>query len=304
MIITWRRATASDMGPGLSIEERVPRAAQIGGEAALKVWRNLADNQFFVSAVYEANPPIKGRRLIGFAAAVFVSSQLAEREMGNLQTGAASRIIAGIEHGDPVLANRFDVAQANAGPGLDVFVLECMWHDEILNAAERQELLTRIPASFAEVLTGYRIRRIVWESMTTAEKEFAQRSIVYRTVAEFPELRRAIHVMDSDSVKEVPGSLGNVIFSYREPKLRLRESDQEMLAAAVNGSTDTDLARELGVTVSAVKARWRSTFTSIARSVPLLVDDLDDGRGRGLQKRHLVLAYVRDHPEELRPFAW
>jgi hypothetical protein len=38
--------------------------------------------------------------------------------------------------------------------------------------------------------------------------------------------------------------------------------------------------------------------------MPDLVRDAVDHEGRGAQKRHRVLAYVRSHPEELRPFDW
>ena len=98
--------------------------------------------------------------------------------------------------------------------------------------------------------------------------------------------------------------LGNVLFNFREPVIRLRQSDQQMLLAALRGATDAELATELGVTVSAVKARWRSTFASVAAAMPGLVRDESDNECRGSQKRHRVLAYVRTHPEELRPFDW
>ena len=104
----------------------------------------------------------------------------------------------------------------------------------------------------------------------------------------------------------MPASLGigNVIFTFRNPELRLRDSDQRLLLAALKGATDQELTTELGVTLSAVKARWRSTFARIARTMPGLLDDVSDGDARGMQKRHRVLAYVRRHPEELRPYHW
>jgi len=61
---------------------------------------------------------------------------------------------------------------------------------------------------------------------------------------------------------------------------------------------------QLGVTLSAVKARWRSVIAVIEETMPELVRDAENREGRGMQKRHRVLAYVRTHPEELRPFDW
>jgi len=86
--------------------------------------------------------------------------------------------------------------------------------------------------------------------------------------------------------------------------LRLRDSDQQLLLAALRGATDTELVTELGVKLSAVKARWRSTFARIAEAMPDMVSDVNDHEGRGPQKRHKVLSYLRSHPEELRPYDW
>ena len=38
--------------------------------------------------------------------------------------------------------------------------------------------------------------------------------------------------------------------------------------------------------------------------MPDLVRDIESREGRGAQKRHRVLDYMRTHPEELRPFDW
>ena len=84
--------------------------------------------------------------------------------------------------------------------------------------------------------------------------------------------------------------------------LRLRQSDQQLLLAAQDGATDWELTAKLGLTLAGVKARWRSTFARIALVRSDLVSDEDTGKNRGLQKRHGVLAYVREHPEELTPY--
>jgi hypothetical protein len=56
-----------------------------------------------------------------------------------------------------------------------------------------------------------------------------------------------------------------------------------LLAAALDGKTDAEL--------SAFKPEI------------LCLAEVDDTR-RGPQKRHRIVAYIRSHPEELRPFAW
>ena len=87
--------------------------------------------------------------------------------------------------------------------------------------------------------------------------------------------------------------------------LRLRPAEQELLAAALSGQTDAELSADLELTVEATKKRWLSIFERIDQfKREILTQTAVDSDGRGPQKRHRVVAYIRNHPEELRPFSW
>lgn len=312
MPIAWRRATLNDAEPCLAIQPALRGDALVGAGAALDAWKQAFRDPFFHSAVLEANPAIRGHGLIGFGASVFVTRAFANAELGDPRPDINSRVIASLHSGQSVLATRADVARANAGEGVDVLVMGGVWRDAILSAEERGEVQTFLASSFTEVHAGYRIRRIIHETVDEPAREFAERSVVYRAIAQFSDVGRVIHLMTAESVRMVPASLGNVIFSFREPDLRLRESDQELLCSALRGATDQQAADGLGITISAVKARWRSTFARIAETMPGLLSDAGDdlggntgsSGGRGTQKRHRILAWVRSHPAELRPYDW
>ena len=102
----------------------------------------------------------------------------------------------------------------------------------------------------------------------------------------------------------LPAEVKSPGMSTQDKPVLDRETFQQLLAAALNGATDEELGAELGLTVFAVKARWRSAFSRIAGIRPGLVEDVNGLGGRGGQKRHRVVAYLREHPEELRPYAW
>lgn len=303
MPITWRPATRIDLEPSLLIQPKSRGDALVDTNVAVDNWRSLLRYPFACATVLEASPAIGGHHLIGFGASVVVSPSFADAEIANPRPDINSRVIASIHSSRPVLATRSEVARANSGEGVDVVVLCGAWRDEILNPAERQDVQALLALSFTERHAGYRIRRIINESADELAREFIERSVVFEVVAEFPEHERVLYSMTRESAKALPGSLGNVLFTFREPVLRLRDSDQQMLLAALRGATDQELARELGVTFAAVKARWRSTFARIAEAMPDLVSGTVEEH-RGSQKRHRVVAYVRSHPEELRPYDW
>ncbi|HEX4008006.1 MAG TPA: hypothetical protein VHX60_17665 [Acidobacteriaceae bacterium] len=305
MAISRRPATWADIEPGLSMQEWNRGSALVGMEAARQCWQRLFRSPFFGSAVLEAHPPIEGNRLVGFGASVLVTSAFADAELAHPRPDINARIVAALHAGEPVVPTRDQVAEANAGAGIDVVVL-CgrTWRYELLSPEQSHEAQHLLASGFAEGHAGYRMHRVLCESAAPRTREYLQRSLVFRIVTEFPAQGRALHCMTQESAKTVAASLGTGLFNYREPRLRLRESDQELLHAALSGATDQELAAVLGLQQAAVKARWRSAIARIAETMPDLVGDEEDHEGRGAQKRHRVLAWLRTHPEELRPYAW
>jgi hypothetical protein len=95
------------------------------------------------------------------------------------------------------------------------------------------------------------------------------------------------------------------LFDYQPPVLGFNRSEQRVLAAALRGATDEQLSRTLGTSVPAIKKSWASIYHRVADHLPNLVPETlrsDEGRGpRGREKRRELLAYLRVHPEELRP---
>ena len=304
MPISWRPATWNDIEPGLSIQPKYRGDALVGVEAALEAWKHLIRDRFFGSGAFESSSLPRSDRMVGFGASVLVSSAFADAELANPRPDINTRVIASIQSGRSVLATPPEVARANSGDGVNVLILCGTWRHEILSPPDLQEIQNLSVSGFVEVHAGYRIRKILQEPAGEPEKAFVRRSMEFRLVADFPEAGRELFLMTRESGQDLPGSVGNVLFSYREPVLRLRDSDQQLLMAALRGATDLELASGLGFTLSAVKARWRSTIARVEETMPDLVRNEEHREGRGAQKRHRVLDYVRSHPEELRPFDW
>jgi hypothetical protein len=304
MPISWRPATWNDIEPGLQIQPKYRGDALVGAEAALGAWKHVIRDRFTNSCVLESSSLPRGHRMVGFGASVLLSSEFVDAELANPRPDINSRVMASIHSGRPVLATPREVARANSGDGVNILVLCGTWRQQILSPPDLQETQTLSVSSFVELHAGYRIRRIFQEPAAEPEKGFVRRSIEFRLVADFPEAGRELFVMTRESAQGMPGSVGNILFSVRKPALRLRDSDQQLLLAALRGATDQELASGLGFSLSAVKARWRSAIARVEETMPDLVCDAVYHEGRGAQKRHRVLDYVRSHPEELRPFDW
>jgi len=100
------------------------------------------------------------------------------------------------------------------------------------------------------------------------------------------------------------GSWAASLFSYSDPQIGFSRAEQRLLEAALCGLTDEELITELQISLSAVKKTWRSIYFRVEEAglpiLPALPGTREEGdRGKG--KRHRLLNYVREHPEELRP---
>ena len=100
------------------------------------------------------------------------------------------------------------------------------------------------------------------------------------------------------------GAWAGSLFVYQPPQCGFRPSEQRLLLAAVRGGTDQELADELGVSLSAVKKTWLLIYSRASKQLPSIfrngVAVPEDGE-RGREKKQHLIAYLRDHPEELRP---
>jgi DNA-binding CsgD family transcriptional regulator len=146
---------------------------------------------------------------------------------------------------------------------------------------------------------------VLKEAIGQPQIDLALATGTYRIVGEFPEAGSALAVVTRESAMAAPYSVAARLYRYQAPVLHLRPAEQSLLAAARSGQTDAELSAGLGLSVEAVKKRWMSVFDRVDRFKPDILSEAGiPGGGRGPQKRHRVVAYVRDHPEELRPFSW
>jgi hypothetical protein len=277
----------------------------IGATRAIAAWRALIGRRACLCCVIDARPPIAGHQIVGFGALVFVSPAFADREAANPRPGLNARVIASIDANRPVVLTDAEVRRANTTGGLHIVALYTTWRRGILNAAQAAEMSVHIAQAGLDALSGYRLVRVITELTDDMDLQYAESWRVFRIVR-FAEGSGSagLGVSDASLAMKVPGSVAAMLFTHREPELRLRDSAQQLLLAALQGMTDVDLARALRLKLPAVKKRWSALFEHVANTKPGIFSDslADSGTNiRGRQKRHHLLAYLRLHPEELRP---
>lgn len=301
----WRPISESDLSECLNIQPECLGDQIVGKTVALRLWKTLLDNPAFHANVIESERAIKGHKIVACGMGVFVTKAFADREIKHPKPGINSRILAGLASGPSVILSRNQIGAGNAGEGLDFVNMYGTWRDGILNAEQLAEVHGLLGSSFVEHFAGYRFNRVLKETIGSSQIALARATGTYRVVAEFKESVSALAVASRESVSSAPYSVAAALYRYQEPVLRLRPAEQRLLAAALAGKTDAELSADLELSIEAIKKRWMSVFDRVEEFKPEILSRGEaDTDGRGPQKRHRVVAYIRSHPEELRPFSW
>jgi hypothetical protein len=200
------------------------------------------------------------------------------------------------------------IAERNASGGLQIVVVSCGIDPA---AHDPGTVYGAVIAAFFHVHRGYRVARCVNEVFGAWSVSMIEASHSY-------EIRRRFELAVGSST--MPSLVGTVsreqaavwsnpvlaLFAYSPPRLQLTGAERQLLSAALAGVPDHAVSARLGIATSAINARWTRVQERVARLAPELFAGVPatTRRGRGVQTRHLILQYVRDHPSELTPYAW
>ncbi len=301
----WRPLRAADLPACLEIQHACLGEQIVGHATALRIWNGLLTEPSFQATVIESQTPIAGQKIMGCGMGVFVSAKFADAEIAQPRPGINSRIVASIASGNSVLLGRLEIGKGNANSGLDFVNLYGTWREGILSPAQLPEVHALLGTSFVEHLAGYRFNRVLKEAIGASGIAFARATGTYRLIAEFPQSESALAVLNPECGLSAPYSVAAAVYRYQKPVLHFRQAEQDLLVAALSGNTDAELSAKLSLSIEAVKKRFLSIYARVDQFKPDILDQSGaESEVRGPQKRHRVLAYVRAHPEELRPFFW
>ena len=221
-----------------------------------------------------------------------------------------------IMRGDSPLLSGRQIREANSCSGLNLFVWEGCIRPEFEQSPEVHRKLLSL---FLEEHCGYLWKESIASQMESVER--LQWTLQTGGLLWNPACGRYVESLDKDPreilrephlvgvTREIergrPGTWVGALFDYHPPLLGFSRSEQRLLLSALSDRTDEELSEELGASPSTVKNTWRSIYNRAASRLPNLFPDHPQAdprlSQRGKEKRRFLLAYLREHPEELRP---
>ncbi len=278
-------------------------------------WLGLLGSEAMTTAVYEE---VNGAaiKICGFGVGLFVRDEFI-RELKTpplfwFGPELARRVTAG---NSPILSDS-EVREANSAGGLNLMVWEAVPAPQF---AARPDLFQLMVEAFLELHRGFLLKEMMTSQVESVQRlqwavdaggmpwDPAERNYVKSPGRSAEEFIREPHILGVTRELEF-GRLGSwvgTLFNYQPPLFGFSRSEQRLLQAALvaESGTDQELTRTLGVSLPTIKKMWLSVYRRVTDRRPETIrDSIRAGATeRGKEKRRRLLAYLREHAEELRP---
>lgn len=282
------------------------------GAAWLRV---LYGDGFGTSAVFEETDGAATKKL-ALGVSAFVTDDFM-RELKSLPSfWIGPELTRRVMWGESPLLSLRQIREANSHSGLTALTWEVVIRPEALS---RSELMNTVMTAYLVNHSGFRLKEIaaqaespenldgmrhtgglLWNFAEGRYGEFWQEDV--QGVVRKPHLSGMTRTL----AQRRSGSwLGSLFLLYQPPRIGFSRSEQRLLASAMQGSTDQELSDEVAVSLATVKKTWCSIYQRVAARSPELIpnhSDPDNGANRrGKEKKQRLIAYLREHLEELRP---
>jgi DNA-binding CsgD family transcriptional regulator len=279
------------------------------------VWLSLMGREAFRAVVFE-DAEDSQIRIMGVGVSVFVSHEFLLELKTPPFFWAGPEMIKRVLRGESPLLSDKQVRRANADGGLNLVTWAGALHADYLQSVDAH---TAMFAAFVGEHRGFQLKELVGYGMSLEALEGTIRSgglflspvngryvdSVDRPLQEILAEPHYVGLTRELAMARFGTWIGS-LFVYQPPQFGFRASEQRQLLAALQGGTDDDLARTLGISLSAVKKTWGSIYGRVTLRSPGLIPDhvpAELNSERGKEKKQRLLAYLREHPEELRPAA-
>jgi len=278
-------------------------------------WLRLIGSEAMTTAVYEEVDGTAIRKC-GVGVGLFVHPEFMREVKTQPLFWFGAELVKRITAGrSPALSDR-EVREANSSEGLNLVVWEAL---PCLDFAHRSDLFHLMIDAFRQIHRGFRLNEMITSQAESVERlkwavdagglfwDPAESRYVNSLRKNAEKFVRKPHVVGITRELEL-GRLGSwvgTLFDYQPPRFGFSRSEQRMLLAALAGrsGTDKELAAALGVSLSTIKKMWLSVYRRTTDVQPKAFRDRarSEAHERGKEKRRHLLAYLREHPEELRP---
>ena len=292
---------------------------EAGSRILPEMWRTLLSNGSLRLFLVEGRTREGGLRIISSCAALFVTDAFCSEAQTSLPPYLGVQLTRCYLSGELPVLSRGQVARVNAHDGLNVVVCFEGWEKGALSTEQFLAMRERQMEALHLTLSGYQIKEFLanpigeetFEQMVDSGARLRRDYSGYfrrncLPMPEYSQRPRLVGLRRDEALAHLGSRLAG-LFVYTPPRFPFNRSEKAVLQHALLGETSRDLATSLFVSHSTVKKRWYAIYEKVADVDPELLGMPFANRlhapTRGAEHRRRLLNYLRQHPEELRPFS-
>ncbi len=272
------------------------------------IWTRLLGHPGFNADVIEDLNRPAGERLLGLGVAIALDERWTRLLRDDPPPFAPALLYAELLDGRFQPQGDKDLARLNARGEVSFLVLH---YEQVLTDLanpDTLELLGVAMSLFRFAHAGYRLRSLHQEATTEQGAYMLSMGFRARTARHQAGVPELYGLQREEAALLLPGSPVRDAFQFTPPRFGFAASERRLLRLAVTDLTDDAIGDELGISGHGVKKLWRQVHQRAQDAMPGLFGEggtaaSRDGGGRGPEKRRTLLQYLRQHPEELRPYS-
>jgi hypothetical protein len=238
-------------------------------------------------------------RLRWFGLTAFVQPHMIRSALNEGTTPFREFLFRSALDGRSTFLESADIACANTARSLALTILLCRPDTSDLTQSEAALLFRMAYDSFCFAHAGFGLSA-VWQEVGGAEQARTLENmglVACRKVDSGHGTEQILLGYTPDRATAHPSFAMSLIFNSLPSRFGFSPAQQDLLEAALLDVSDREFADQNGLTQDAVKKRWRAIYDRVSVIDPCLVSPA----GSGSDQRRLLLGYVRQHLEELRP---
>lgn len=278
-----------------ALRERVPA-----------LWTRLLGHPGFNADVIEDLNRPPGERLVGLGVAIALDARWAERLRTDPPPFAPAHLYAELADGRFQPPDDRELARLSGRGEVSFLVLHYEQALQDLANPDTLEVLGVAMSLFRFAHAGYRLHSLYQEAIGEQGAYMLSMGFRARTARGRPQVPELYGLTREEAARMLPGLPVRDAFQFTPPRFRFSAAERRLLRLAVTQLTDEDIGAELGISGHGVKKLWRQVHLRAQDALPELFGDAQaapEGGGRGPEKRRALLQYLRQHPEELRPYS-
>lgn len=270
------------------------------------IWTRLLGHPGFNADVIEDLNRPAGQRIVGLGVAIALDARWAQRLREDPPPFAPALLYAELMDGRFQPPGDKALAQLNGRGEVSFMVLHYEQVLQDLANPDTLEMLGVAMSLFRYAHAGYRLQSLYQEALGEQGAYMLSMGFRARTARAQAGLPELYGLHRDEAARVLPGTPVRDAFQFTPPRFGFAASERRMLRLAVTQLTDEEIGNELGISGHGVKKLWRQVHQRAQDAMPHLFEDNatshPDSGGRGPEKRRALLQYLRQHPEELRPY--